>query len=291
MSESTMKSSEKVILLGLACYHDMQHVETFLEHIKKIQLPEDWRIETAIADNCGSLALSSQNSGQVYVYKPGENLGYLGGCSYAIGQWRSRHSLIPEWTVIANTDIRFEEDFFMRLLHFRLPEKVAVLAPDIMLKNGRRQNPYMEKRLGTFEMYLYTLIYRSSLLTRFMDYLRCSSFRLRKKRQEPFNSKKSSCTEKGQNCHFIYAAHGSCMLLHKTFFEHGGMLNFEGFMFGEEIFIAEEARARGLRVAWVPELRVVHFQKASTGFVYHTQKRLWRYQSAKILWRKYFSGR
>jgi GT2 family glycosyltransferase len=282
-------SSAKVILLGLACYRDMNNVETFLEHIKRIELPEGWRIETAIADNCGYLAFSSQDSGQVYVYKPGENLGYLGGCAYAIGQWRSRHNLIPEWTVIANTDISFEKDFFIRLVRLRLPDKVAVLAPDITLQNGTCQNPYMKKRLGKPEMYLYTLIYRSSLLTRSMDCLKCSLCSLREKVKSSLFPNDSLEMDKTQEYHIIYAPHGSCMLLHRTFFEQGGMLNFEGFMYGEEIFIAEEARALGLRVAWVPDLRVVHFQKAATGMVYHTQKRLWRYQSSSILWRKYFS--
>lgn len=290
MTEMTLSPAEKVILFGLVCYRDTGSVKSFLEHLRSIEVPEGWRIEIAIADNSGSLGASSAISRDIYLCEPGENLGYLGGCAYAIRKWRCTHNIIPEWTGIANTDIEFEMDFFTRLIRLQFPENVAVLAPDITLKNGTRQNPYKKKRPGRLEMFLYTLIYRSSIMTRSLDRLKYFLCYLREKVPNGLAPKGSLPMDKNHYYRIIYAPHGSLMFLHKTFFEQGGSLNFDGFMYGEEIYIAEEARALNLRIAWIPDLRVVHFHRAATGMVSHAQKRLWRLDSANILWRRYFSG-
>jgi len=286
----TVSPTEKVILFGLVCYRDTVNVEAFLEHIRGIKVPEGWRVEIAIADNSGSFGASSGIFRDICLCEPGENLGYLGGSAYAIRNWMSMHNMIPEWTGIANTDIAFDRDFFTRLIRLQCPENVAVLAPDITLKNGRRQNPYRKKRPSSLEMYLYTLIYRSSILTRSLDRLKYFLCYMRDKVPNGLAPKGSLPMDKNLDYRIIYAPHGSLMFLHKTFFEQGGSLNFDGFMYGEEIYIAEEARALNLRIAWIPDLRVVHFDKAATGKVSHAQKRLWRLDSANILWRRYFSG-
>jgi GT2 family glycosyltransferase len=88
---------------------------------------------------------------------------------------------------------------------------------------------------------------------------------------------------KSQYFELIYAPHGSCIILHKTFLEHGGKIDYKGFMYGEEIYIGEEALKQNFKILWVPDLKVRHFKKATTGMVRHAQKVRWRLEISKII--------
>src|SRR3954469_4439982 len=62
----------------------------------------------------------------------------------------------------------------------------------------------------------------------------------------------------------IYAPHGSFLVLSKEYFRAGGTLDFPCFLFGEEIYLAENLRRLGLDVVYEPSLEVVHQEHKST---------------------------
>ncbi len=130
-------------------------------------------------------------------------------------------------------------------------------------------------------MYAYTLIYRSNLVTYLLDNLYCYVRTLKRR-----NKKKS--LELPSDYERIYAPHGSCFLLRKNFFEKGGRLNYKGFMYGEEIYIAEEIRKLDFHVAWVPQLKVMHFKSSTSCKVLNDKKVRWRLDISKILWNDFF---
>ena len=86
----------------------------------------------------------------------------------------------------------------------------------------------------------------------------------------------------------IYAAHGSMFGLSRTFFERGGRIGYESFLYGEEIHIAEQSRRLGLRVRFEPSLVVRHEAKAVTGQQHVSQRRRWKYDSMRYLFQTYF---
>jgi GT2 family glycosyltransferase len=61
-----------------------------------------------------------------------------------------------------------------------------------------------------------------------------------------------------------YAIHGSFMIFNKTYFTKGGSINYPSLLFGEEIFVAETALQRGLKVIYEPSLHIEHRQNATT---------------------------
>lgn len=273
---------QRTILLAVSHFDNTPEVERFLRHISQFELPGDWRLDVAIADNSGTLNLSEGLLQRTTVYQPGDNLGYLRGCSYAINQWVEERGQYPDWLGVTNTDIEFGDEYFDRLISILPPEGVCCIAPDILLQNGLRQNPHMRKRPSRLEMYAYTLIYRSPFVTAVLDRL-----------YYIFTSLKSWLKSNDQTAsllfEIIYAPHGSCVMFHRTFFERGGGINFKGFMYGEEIYIGEEARRRNLKIAWAPGLKVLHYKKATTGKVLHAEKVRWRLEISKILWDDYFA--
>ncbi|MGC8979631.1 glycosyltransferase family 2 protein, partial [Caldisericum sp.] len=88
----------------------------------------------------------------------------------------------------------------------------------------------------------------------------------------------------------IYAPFGACIIFHRNYFEAGGTLNTECFLFGEEIFVAETARKLNLRILYDPELKVIHHEHSSISILKSKQKAFYAYQSIKYYIDKFFKG-
>src|SRR3989442_12924430 len=67
---------------------------------------------------------------------------------------------------------------------------------------------------------------------------------------------------------FIYAPHGAFFIFSRRYFEAGGYLDGNLFLYGEEISVAEICRSLGLPVIYEPSLFVVHNERRSTGHVF-----------------------
>jgi hypothetical protein len=81
----------------------------------------------------------------------------------------------------------------------------------------------------------------------------------------------------------IYAPQGSMMIFHRDFFARGGRLNYQVFLFGEEIFIAEQARALNLAVWYRPELVARHWEHIETGLFPSRRMRGWIAEASRHL--------
>src|SRR2546427_119628 len=85
---------------------------------------------------------------------------------------------------------------------------------------------------------------------------------------------------------FIYAPHGALFIFSRRYFEAGGYLDGNLFLYGEEISVAEICRSLGLPVIYEPSLRVLHNEHQSTGrvisrFSFECQKNALRYVSSR----------
>jgi GT2 family glycosyltransferase len=88
----------------------------------------------------------------------------------------------------------------------------------------------------------------------------------------------------------IYAPHGAAVFLHPRFFARGGTIHYRGFMYGEEIHIAEQARSCGLEVVMAPDLRIEHEGSFTTGTLTCERRRRWQQDSSRIAWEDYFAS-
>ena len=62
----------------------------------------------------------------------------------------------------------------------------------------------------------------------------------------------------------IYAGHGSFMLLTRSFFRKYDKIEYPIFLFGEELYLAELVRKEGMRVRYMPNLKVEDNEHVST---------------------------
>ncbi|HUP45467.1 MAG TPA: methyltransferase domain-containing protein [Thermoanaerobaculia bacterium] len=251
-------------------YRNAADVKRFVENIKAIRMPSGWRSAIVVVDNSGE---AQQGEGAALLRAP-SNLGYLGGAAFGLERWIEENNTTPDWVAVVNPDVEFQADAFEVLAAADPGDDIVAVAPTVMLRGEMPQNPFFRTRPSRFRMWLYTVIFRSAMLTKLFDFL------LVAKRRR--GGRGATAPEE------IYAAHGSVILLRRSFFARGGSLQYRGFMYGEEIHVAEQARAAGGRILYLPDMRAAHRGSSATGGVTSWQRRLWHLQSARVLWNEYF---
>lgn len=192
----------------------------------------------------------------VVYYRPTPaNLGYFGGARYGAAE-RMAQSFDAEWTVISNVDLIFDPAQLRSALERQACARAGVVAPAIVSRDSRENlNPYMESRPTRTRMRAYKGIFRS-----YMGFVAYSWLSRAVRRRAWFRHAPDERTEDRA----IYAPHGSFMVISREFFRRGGNLEHPPFLFGEEITIAEQARALELPVVFCPSILVTHEQHAST---------------------------
>lgn len=263
------------VLFLTAHFHNEAEVRAFTDHL--LALRRFSSLFIAIADNSGNLGPISRKG--VFVVKPPRNLGYLPGCAAAFEAWLAERGTLPEWVAVTNTDLRLAPDFLERLERLDLPPAASVIAPDILLPGGSRQNPLLRERPSARTMRTYARLMQGVAFA--------AMFEMTVRARHVFRAfaPPPKC-DTGPSS--IYAPHGSLVLFRRTFFERGGRLTYAARMYGEEIHIAEQARRAGVGVVWCRDLVAHHFEHSTTSRVPVLLRSEWRAESARLLFNEYF---
>jgi GT2 family glycosyltransferase len=285
------RPERQTLLLTAVHYHDTTLVKSFVEHVCALARPDDWDLQIALSDNSSSWPTGEQLPAGVTVYAPGGNVGYLSGCAAALRKWSGDHGRMPEWVAVLNTDLELAPDFFSRLLQLDLQSDCAIIAPDVRLESGLRQNPYLRVRPSRRQMYVDLITYGSRTLSALHDRLYAVKAKARRALHRRPSGEVDTTRIPNEGPTQIYAPHGSAMFIRRGFFELGGVLEYRGFMYGEEMHVAEQARNIGLTVRYEPSLRVLHKAHATTGRQARDRIQRWRADSAQVIWHDYFSGK
>ncbi len=214
------------------------------------------------------------------------NRGYFGAARFAFDNYLAQGHALPDWVIVCNHDVLIEDKDFFSMLFRESPETVGVIAPRIQALPGRvDQNPFMRRRPSPMRWANLRFISSNYGAAALWDWLwrRKSEFRswLAARRRDSLldgNAKRES----------IYAAHGSFFIFSRRYFEAGGFLDGNLFLYGEEISVAEICQSLGLPVVYEPSLRVLHKEHQSTGkvlsrFTYECQKRAMQYVTSRYL--------
>ncbi len=260
------------VVFALVHYRNTAAIQSAIAHLRALGVPPGWTVEVIVADNSHDAPASLGAP----IVGDGANRGYLGGAAMALAHWRAAHNQPPDWFVIINPDAAPRADALLALAGAALADDVGMVAPAVLLGGVTPQNPFLSARPSRARMWGYTIAFRSAVLTRALDLL--LGLKRRRARRAPASPVPRS----------IYAPHGSIIFVRRVFFERGGTLDYDGFMFGEEIHLAEQARALRLAVRFVPAIEVIHDGGSTTGRVDSASRREWHRASADILWRKYF---
>ncbi len=272
------------VLLLLVHYNNTPNVVRFIRHVAGLAEAEGRRVEVALADNSGNWDPAADFPVRVTVAEQRGNVGYLTGCAHAYAAWQERHSGTPQWVGVVNTDLTFAPGWTSFLDRAEGVPDVGVVAPDIRLANGIRQNPHLVRRPSRLKFRLYIALHRHPLLYALPLWMHGIKQWVRTRWQSGARWLSRSRPL------YVYAAHGSAMFFPPQFFARGGTLFYHGLMYGEEVFIAEQVRALGLQVLWCPNFRVTHAEHGVTGQTRREWRRMRQLESLEYLWRRFFRG-
>ncbi len=176
------------------------------------------------------------------------NLGYIGGFRLGL-QTAQPHS---SWVVMSNLDLAFSPGALSALEKF--PDRgVGIVGPDLTDQVSRRSlNPFLRTRPSRREMRRLRATFYFLWVARLYVYL---SHRLRRRAVSKANVEPQ----------LVYAVHGSFLAFSPSYLALRGAFDFPGFLFGEEIFLAEMCRRANLKVIFHPGMRGMHLGHVSTG--------------------------
>ncbi|WP_192022381.1 hypothetical protein [Shewanella sp. WPAGA9] len=189
---------------------------------------------------------------KVNVIKNQINDGYFPGCHKGYLQSLTT-GVNYDAMLITNVDLEVQTDFLhqLSLLNSNYGTNSVIIAPSIIsLSENKDRNPKVKTRFSKKQMQKYMFLY-------FIPYLH--SFY-----KKTLYKSKRSC-EKLAPGSSIYAPHGSFIVVMGGVKFWDDLLRYPVFLFGEEIYIGEQARLHNIPVNFHSELKVIDSDHASTG--------------------------
>lgn len=202
------------------------------------------------------------------------NKGYFGPLSCA-------QSLVPagtDYVMYGNADILLESDFFSVLA--RLRPSGGIIAPSILTVEGSfDQNPLYRTRLSAAKLRRLRAVYSNGAA--FRAY--CGAGALK----ERLLSRGGRPRLGSRPDRDIYAGHGALFVFADVGF-FLALPEYPVFLYGEELFVAEEARLRGVSWVYEPELLVRDERHASISQLTSDRRRAYLHESISYILSRYY---
>ena len=249
------------VLLICVKYGADEETAQYLESVRRLRGQRG--LQLLVVDNKSDGKIASMATGRnCNVVRAPENLGYFGGARHGLSLYLERNTL-PDWVIISNVDLAISDPkFLINLAKLEPMAPVGAVAPSIRSTlTGKEQNPFMRVRPSPLRMHIYKWLFRNWLALNAYELASAAFHKVMsaiRHRQPSFSDSNQVLRET------IYAPHGSFLILSRKYFDRGGDLQFPGFLFGEEIYIAESMRRLGLEVVYEPALKILHQEHRST---------------------------
>lgn len=232
-------------------YHTYKELDHFLASVMAAAkaCSDSATVSVFIADNTDSqiqdiLPTSKEITTVVFPFH--QNIGYFGAIRKMMQQENPSHY---DYTIISNVDIILEQQCLQQLV--TQPQTTADtgwIAPCIFSAYRHYdRNPMAVNRYSRRHLQLLRLAFKYP----FIHYIYHHTLRKRKKYQ----------THKPGN---IYAGHGACMILTREYFNRCGIISYPIFLYGEELYVAEQCRLHKLDVIYNPQIPITDYEGAST---------------------------
>ncbi len=255
------------VCIFAVCYNSYKESLVFLNSISTSIKNTNIKLDIFFIDNSSEVDLESIKSIKSYDcefkldYVKSENLGYFPSITSVI----NKNAIILskyDYTIVSNVDLAVSNSFFSTLEGMPMVSDIGVYAPSIYSSalNADR-NPKINKRPSLFKLKLNNYLFRSSLTYLLLKF--ANSTRVKFRQLLKSTSKNLSNNEK-QTFSRIYAAHGSIIIFTNAFLRKNSDFSYPMFLFGEEIYIAEEAAKYNLKVIYYPNLLVYDSEHVST---------------------------
>ena len=213
------------------------------------------------------------------------NRGYFGAAHWALQHHLARAQK-PDWVIICNNDIVFDDPQFLAKLAQRGTADAQVIAPAIIARPiGIDCNPFLRTRPSGFKL-LRSQFWQSNYYLMWIK--QWLSPYVRTARHHLYFWRRSSLSAGRAD---VYAPHGAFLIFSRSYFEAGGYIDDGFFLYAEEFSVAEICRQLQLRVVHDPGLRVWHNAHGVTGRMCNRTTFEYGRQGFNYALRKYFRER
>jgi GT2 family glycosyltransferase len=276
----------------LVCIVNYRTDEALCEFVRS--LAQAWKVASRtiglrvlVVDNSGKTAEEAcilairlrQSHSDTDVLLPESNVGYFGALPFA----QSKVEQDCDYVVYSNADLVVDPGFFVELR--ACGRRGAVLAPSILVRTAsgeRDQNPAYEVRPSRLRLMCLRAIYSRAWMF--------SAYRVLWGLLAIVRAFAGPRALPGtRTSRLIYAPHGAMFIFADINF-FLSLKDFKPFLFGEEIFVAEEARRTGADTVYVPNVRVWHSRHVSMKLVPQERQRRFLLEALSFLLERYYSG-
>ena len=248
--------------------YSVQFIKRYIELANK-------HISLYVVDNSNSVELKSFIDStlqpKLYYFQAKKNLGYFGAAKWLLTKIDYD---ISDFIIIANNDIRILNENFFHILKQKL-KIYDIIAPSITTVDEIEQNPHRDKPYTFRRNILYKIYFSNYLIAKLIS--KISTFR----KHLPKNKRDINQEERE-----IFSPHGAFIILSKSYFEKKGYIEDGYFLFGEEDSIAAIAQKNKMKIGFVPQLKILHFESKSmdkglSKSKYNFQKKANKYINSK----------
>lgn len=240
------------ILIVCVTYNSYESLHSYLESVERAAKNSNDDVSVFVADNSDEKLIEKQEKEFPTIkvkYFNYPNIGYFGGALSVINE--INNPLNFKYVMITNVDLLLSGDFFIELKKIEEKDSVGWLVPDIIsLSTKTHHNPYRLNRISKTSLDILAFFYKHPFLLFLYQYsIHCLKA---KKREKDIKRRE------------IYAGHGSCFIFSSKFIKDRKFKDYPCFLFGEEIFIAEELNKINMTTWYEPSIKVYDFDHIST---------------------------
>ena len=261
-------------------YNGSNYTKEYLESVNSIKKVNGDSIQIIIIDNNSNdddkmnLLTFEKHYNNLHIIWSSENLGYFKGLNKGIESVKKDRNTI---IIAGNNDLTFDDDFLLNFKEIEYEKDVLVIAPNIITKEGRQQNPHVIKEVSKIEKFKATIYNSNYYVGQVFRFINQS---IKKMRNKPIPLKNNFRQIK------IKRGIGACYVLTPNFFEYFKKLDDRLFMWGEEVFLSNQVESVGGFTLYDPTIKITHHESASVKRI-EPKKRYYMVRKSYKFYKKY----
>lgn len=238
-------------------YNNSNFTRDYIQSINEIILQSDDSIKIIIVDNASQkddlikLREVCKIDKNITLIESDENLGYFKGLNLGITEAlkNSQKNII-----IGNNDLTFEKNFIIELKKIDYMKDIMVIAPNIITKDGRQQNPHVLKSATRIEKIKNDIYYTNYYIAKGLHTINKAIKKIISKPQVNKNN---------YGRMIIKGGIGACYILTENFTQRFKKLDDRVFMWGEEALLSNQVESVGGKILYDPSIIVNHHESAT----------------------------
>jgi GT2 family glycosyltransferase len=207
-------------------------------------------------NNFNNLKNKIESNNKITLIKNESNIGYFPGLNVGIRYIKNKKNSL---LIIGNNDLKFKNDFLLKLDNINYNRNVYVIAPNVITLDGFHQNPHYLNKISTIKKIYFSLYFSNYYIAKLLGIisaLRKNMYLMKRGYRYNYN-----------NEIYIYQGIGACYILTENFFKIYRDLDDNVFLYGEEQLLANQVEKGNGKILYNPNVIVYHKEKASTSSI------------------------